>query len=120
MPQNEFIEVIKKMDIGMQVSMSETYNIVSANFVNNEIPVVVSKEVEWVFPLFYADTTDSKNIESKLKLVWYTKWFKLYNLNKIGLYFSSLKSKKIWLKTIFKKQSLIDKFWEFFEEIFPS
>lgn len=120
MPQNEFIEVIKKMDIGMQVSMSETYNIVSANFVNNEIPVVVSKEVEWVFPLFYADTTDSDNISSKLKLVWYTKWFKLYNLNKIGLYFSSLKSKKIWLKTILKKQSWLDKFWEFSEEIFLS
>lgn len=36
------------MDMGMQVSMSETFNIVAADFVANEIPIVVSEEITFV------------------------------------------------------------------------
>lgn len=43
----EFIKIVKTMDLGMQASLSETYNIVTADMVNNYIPVVVSKEIRW-------------------------------------------------------------------------
>lgn len=36
-----------KIDIGMQVSLTETFNVVSADYVTAGIPIVVSKEVRW-------------------------------------------------------------------------
>jgi hypothetical protein len=36
------------MDIGMQVSLSESFNIVSADFVSMGVPIVVSNDIEWI------------------------------------------------------------------------
>ena len=99
---SEFITLVQKMDICMQVSMSESFNIVSADAVNNEVPLVASTEVEYVFPLFKANPTNSDSIISKLKLAWWGKSFYLHNLNKIGLFLFSLKSKKIWINWVLK------------------
>lgn len=35
------------LDIGLQVSLSETFNVVSADYVTAGVPIVVSKEVYW-------------------------------------------------------------------------
>jgi len=47
MHHHNFIKVVQRMDLGMQVSFSETFNIVAADFVVNGVPVVVSREVPW-------------------------------------------------------------------------
>lgn len=44
----DFNALIKKMDVGMQVSFSESFNIVTADTVYNLIPVVVSPDISWV------------------------------------------------------------------------
>jgi hypothetical protein len=44
---DNFIDLIKTMDIGMQISFSETFNIVGADHVMNGIPFVGSKEIPW-------------------------------------------------------------------------
>lgn len=62
----EFLRVMRKMDVSMQVSFSETFNIVSADAVMNEVPVVVSSDIEWVHPDFYADPTSSIGIKRAL------------------------------------------------------
>ncbi len=46
--REDFLKLIQTMDISMQVTFSETYNIVTADAVANHIPVVVSPEVRWV------------------------------------------------------------------------
>lgn len=47
----EFLEVIANMDISMQVSFSETFNIVTADALYAGVPVVVSPEISYVpFP----------------------------------------------------------------------
>lgn len=43
----EFLDTIALMDVVMQVSYSETFNIVAADAVSNNVPVVVSDEVFW-------------------------------------------------------------------------
>ena len=94
---DEFIDVVQRMDLGMQVSFSETFNIVSADFVNNNIPVVVSDEVYWVNRLFKAKTTEVDSIVNKMRLALLTKTFKGQYLNKINLFLDSVKSQKTWV-----------------------
>lgn len=48
MRHSDFLKQVRLMDIGLQVSLSETYNIVAADFVNNNIPIVTSKEISFV------------------------------------------------------------------------
>jgi len=98
MTHNNFIKVIQNMDICMQLSFSETFNIVTADAVNNNVPIVVSNEISWVFGLFKASPTDSRGILSKLKMVWGIRKSKIHFINKISLYFNSRKAEKIWIK----------------------
>lgn len=69
-PHEEFLEVLKKMDMGLQVSFSETFNIVGADMVHVGLPIVASKEVLWSPWLVQADPTDSEDIVSQMEFVW--------------------------------------------------
>jgi hypothetical protein len=62
----QFIELIRSMDVCLQVSMTETFNIVTSDAVSQDIPVVVSSEISWVHPFFYADPTSVKDISKKI------------------------------------------------------
>lgn len=44
----EFILLVRTMDLGMQVSFTETFNIVSADFVANNVSIVGSSEIPWL------------------------------------------------------------------------
>jgi hypothetical protein len=93
---DEFIDVVQSMDFGMQVSFTETFNIVTADFVNNNIPVVVSREIPWVSRLFQANPSKVESIVRRMRLA--LMFPKLKVLNKIGLWLNSLKSERIWTK----------------------
>jgi hypothetical protein len=59
----QFIELLEdEIDIGMQVSFSETFNIVTADMVASQVPVVVSGEVYWVSPKCMVDTHNVEGI----------------------------------------------------------
>jgi hypothetical protein len=59
---DEFITLIRTMDIGLQVSYSESFNIVSADLIVNGVPVVVSPEIRWMDHHFHADPNNSSSI----------------------------------------------------------
>lgn len=44
----KFLELVKKMDLGMQVSLTESFNIVTADFVSQKVPIVVSTDISWM------------------------------------------------------------------------
>jgi hypothetical protein len=93
----EFIEYIKEnIDLGLQVSFTETFNIVAADLVNCNIPLVVSDEVGWSFPLFQANPTSTHSIVNTLHFVWNMRKLKLQFLNKLGLAINGLKSIETW------------------------
>ncbi len=62
----EFLELLREIDILLQVSFSETFNIVSADGVAASCPVVVSKEVPWLQPYAVADANDSTSILNRM------------------------------------------------------
>ena len=47
-PRDQFLELCGKMDIGLQVSFSETFNIVGADIISQGVPLVGSTEIPWI------------------------------------------------------------------------
>ncbi len=82
---HEFLKLVKEMDLGLQVSMSETFNIVAADFVYLDVPVVASNEVTWMNNLYKAETTDLNDIVAHLWLAWAGKPINLQRCNTWGL-----------------------------------
>lgn len=62
MPHSDFKELVSQMDIGLQVSYTETFNIVTADMVTAGVPVVTGPDVRWVHPMFRADPNDCDSI----------------------------------------------------------
>lgn len=95
---HEFLQLINDMDIGVQVSFSETFNIVAADFAHQNVPIVGSEEIEWMHPLYQAKPTDLENIVSHLWLAWIGRKVSLHSLNKWGLNRYNEKARKVWAK----------------------
>jgi hypothetical protein len=58
MDNEEFQELIRKMDIGLQLSYTESFNIVAADFVNNHKLILVSESIDWMPVRFKISTVD--------------------------------------------------------------
>lgn len=102
----EFIRTVRKMDIGMQVSFSETFNIVSADFVSNGVPVVISPEITWGSCIFKANPTSNQSIVKKLKFVWKFRKYGINFLSYLGLLKYNKESKKVWVKYFKNKKKI--------------
>jgi hypothetical protein len=95
-PREEFLKICEKMDIGMQVSFSETFNIVAADLVSQGVPVIASSELPWINPIYTAKPTKSGKIYRALLLTYlFPKINTLSNQYLLKRYTD--KSKKIWI-----------------------
>jgi hypothetical protein len=94
---NQFLDLVDQMDIGLQVSFTESFNIVSADFVSRGVPVIVSREIDWIPRHFWANPTDVNDIISTMESVLFG-----YNLMKkstiamISLNAHNNKAKSCW------------------------
>lgn len=100
---DDFHVLIRKMDIGLQVSYTESFNIVSSDFVNQGVPIVVSDTIKWMPWFFKTSTVDyNKTIKKIIRVYkcrksgilrwWLRRNLIIYNEN----------SKLDWLKFINK------------------
>ena len=56
--------------MGLQVSFSETFNIVTADLISQGVPVVGSAEIPWTSKWFAAEPTSTQDIVSKMTRTW--------------------------------------------------
>jgi hypothetical protein len=63
---DDFMQLVRTMHAGLQVSYTETFNIVAADFVYSGVPIVVSEEIDWMPRYAMADPNDSEDIARKL------------------------------------------------------
>jgi len=70
MKHDEFVKITGNMDMLMQVSNSETFNIVAADAVAQGVPVLVSDEIPWLDPEYQANPNDVHDIARRLVRIW--------------------------------------------------
>jgi hypothetical protein len=63
---NEFQDLIKEMDIGLQISYTESFNIVTADFVVNNVPIIVSEAIDWMPECLQVSTVDFEKVVRKI------------------------------------------------------
>jgi hypothetical protein len=66
MPLHNFLELVKRMDLGLQLSYTESFNIVAADFVNCGRLVIVSDAISWMPSSLRVSTTDYKEVVEKI------------------------------------------------------
>jgi len=59
MEHHEFLKIIHQMDLGLQVSYTESFNIVTADFVHCEKPIIVGHDTDW---MYCGSKVDANNI----------------------------------------------------------
>ncbi len=100
MDRVDFMALVALMDVGMQVSYSETFNIVSADFAVANVPIVVSNEVSWVARIFQADPNSTSDMIAKLNVAWAGRHTDLQKVNytNLGAYDSA--SQTAWPRAL--------------------
>ena len=93
----EFLKLCRDMDIGMQCSFSETFNIVAADHINMGGPVVTTDESPWAWSLCTANATDSNDIVKKLQRAYKYGSYNVY-FNKRNIKKYNEESEDIWLR----------------------
>lgn len=100
LPHTDFIALVKTMDVGMQVSLTESFNIVIADFVANKVPVVASPDVDWLSSISQAEPTDTDDIVNKLRRAWRGRLFDLQEVNYSALQKHNRLATHEWLKFV--------------------
>ena len=96
-PREEFLKTCATMDIGLQVSFSETFNIVGADLISQGVPLVGSVEIPWKVGIFAADPTSSEDIANKLERAY--AWPRVnVQLNQWSLTHYTNKTARVWHK----------------------
>ena len=98
--REEFLETLMHTDIGMQVSLSETFDITAADTVTLGIPLVTSKEVVWSASESQADTTNTASIVAKLQAVTGSERTVIRNKNLAMLRMYCNQSREQWLSFV--------------------
>lgn len=68
--RDEFLALVGAMDIVMQVSYSETFNIIAADAMMQSVPVVVSPDVRWLGSYARADPNRPDQIIALMLQIW--------------------------------------------------
>lgn len=95
----------EKIDIGLQVSFSESYNIVAADHVDCGVPIVTSSEVDFVSSAFYADPSDVDDIVKSITCAMRSRIFGIHHINN---YYLRRENREAWCKWIRFIESSVD------------
>jgi hypothetical protein len=83
---DDFKQVLRdQIDIGMQVSFTESYNIVAADHIDCGIPIVTSSEVAFVAWPYVADPTDINGMVAALDRSTCVRKLALHRMNNVKL-----------------------------------
>lgn len=64
-----FLKLMAQMDLSMQVSYTESFNIVTADTISQHVPVIVSHDIDWVPEICKANPNDVMDMVDKMNTV---------------------------------------------------
>jgi hypothetical protein len=100
----EFIRLVRHMDVAMQMSFSESFNIVSADCAGVWIPLCVSPEISWVIPTYQAAPTSLESIQRTLGAAYDSRHQAAPTQNFQSLQRASFEAVAIWLEWILGRE----------------
>jgi hypothetical protein len=65
----DFIQLLRSMDVALQVSFSESMNLCAADMVSCHVPSVTSNQIRWSSKQVQAECTSTEDIEEKMNKV---------------------------------------------------
>jgi hypothetical protein len=68
--RDDFLKICSEIDIGLQVSFTETFNIVSADILSNGVSIIGSSEIPWINQRYTASSQNVDEIIDKLLLTY--------------------------------------------------
>lgn len=99
MPADQLTATLRTMDIGLQVSLSETFNIMAADMVAAGLPIVVSDQIQWATRICKADVDDPADITNKMLRA--LRWPRInLMLNRSGLEAYGEDAQEAWIKSL--------------------
>lgn len=99
--KEDFAELIQKLDLGMQISYTESFNIVTADFINNGTLIAISKAIAWPPDYNKTSTINYKKTIRRLTILYRFRNSKILKwINKLYLKIYNKKAKKTWLNFI--------------------
>jgi hypothetical protein len=90
---------LKEVDIGLQVSFTETFNLVTADLLSQGVPVIGSSEIPWMNEKYFCNPTDATDIIRVLNIVYKNPILNIEE-NNLSLIEYTEKTKKVWSETI--------------------
>ena len=100
MDHKDFIRLVRRMDLGMQVSLSETFNIVAADFVWNDIALVGSEEIDWLDRRYKANPNSIESMVDKLRFAYSGRRYNTQKVNLENLEKYNKRATKVWLNAL--------------------
>ena len=103
---DNFAEIIEKMDLGLQLSYTESFNIVAADFINCEVPIIVGEAIWWMPNILKTSTIDYDKTVRKIMAIYQNKdsnFIKLLMIRSLSRY--NRESKRVWDKFLEEKFS---------------
>ena len=98
---DEFKEMLRTtIDVGMQVSFTESYNIVAADMVDCGVPVVASDEIKFVNYPCLADPNDIDSMVDALTIALWADRIRLHRINNLMLAASNHAATKAWMRIL--------------------
>jgi len=99
MPHDQFKVLCSTMDMGLQVSFTETFNIVAADMADENVPIVVSTEIDWAAGECQVSRITSESIEATMQAIWKNK-LQIAAMNKRNLTQFGTASRATWRKVL--------------------
>jgi hypothetical protein len=96
---DEFLTLVASMDIVTQVSFAETFCIVAADAVSQDVPTVMSREIPWATEHSIADPNDTDSIADRMMAAWNGRdSLRYFNRDRHSLKEYSARSRRTWLR----------------------
>jgi hypothetical protein len=100
--RKDFLALIRQMDVCLQVSLTETFNITAADSVNELVPIVAGKDINWLQSAAHADTSSSDDILAKLMDIYEGGKLSMVKRNWLDLHRSNIQAMGKWLNFLLK------------------
>ena len=98
----DFLEVASTMDVGMQASFSESFNIVTADFVTAGVPILAADDIEWMPWISKVSPTAHTAIVNRLAMLCvFPGIFRWVQARALRLY--NKRAQATWIKALQKK-----------------